>query len=196
MTKEQYIKITEPLRSNTERAKRVTSLNHMLTALVFCVYPLYLFMLFVDHNPWLLRAVFVPAVSFVGLTVIRRIINAPRPYETFDIPPVLEKDTKGKSFPSRHVFSVFIIAMTIFYEQPGAGVHALSAQAVLQGLGNHWFAAWTRACACRSPRAERHYRRCICGDRLRNRWVLCDLIFCTISRHGLWAYRMVCYCFA
>lgn len=46
MTKEQYIKITEPLRSNQERAKRVTSLNHMLTALVFCVYPLYLFMLF------------------------------------------------------------------------------------------------------------------------------------------------------
>lgn len=42
MTKEQYIKITEPLRSNPERANRVTSLNHVLTALVFCVYPLYL----------------------------------------------------------------------------------------------------------------------------------------------------------
>ena len=49
MTKEQYIKITEPLRSNPERANRVTSLNHMLTALVFCVYPLYLFMLFADR---------------------------------------------------------------------------------------------------------------------------------------------------
>ena len=103
MTKEQYIKITEPLRSNQERAKRVTSLNHMLTALVFCVYPLYLFMLFEDKDPWLWRAILVPAVSF-------------------DMLPVLEKDTKGKSFPSRHVFSVFIIAMTIFYEHPGAGV--------------------------------------------------------------------------
>ena len=113
MTKEQYIKITEPLRSNQERAKRVTSLNHMLTALVFCVYPLYLFMLF---------TILVPAVSFVGLSVVRKIINAPRPYEKFDMSPVLEKDTKGKSFPSRHVFSVFIIAMTIFYEHPGAGV--------------------------------------------------------------------------
>ena len=114
MTKEQYIKITEPLRSNQERAKRVTSLNHMLTALVFCVYPLYLFMLFTDKNPWLWRAILVPAVSFVGLSVVRKI--------KFDMPPVLEKDTKGKSFPSRHVFSVFIIAMTIFYEHPGAGV--------------------------------------------------------------------------
>ena len=122
MTKEQYIKITEPLRSNQERAKRVTSLNHMLTALVFCVYPLYLFMLFTDKNPWLWRAILVPAVSFVGLSVVRKIINAPRPYEKFDMSPVLEKDTKGKSFPSRHVFSVFIIAMTIFYEHSGAGV--------------------------------------------------------------------------
>lgn len=72
MTKEQYIKITEPLRSNQERAKRVTSLNHMLTALVFCVYPLYLFMLFTDKNPWLWRAILVPAVSFVGLSVVRK----------------------------------------------------------------------------------------------------------------------------
>ena len=122
MTKEQYIKITEPLRSNQERANRVTSLNHVLTALVFCVYPLYLFMLFADKDPWLWRAILVPAVSFVGLSIVRKIINAPRPYEKFDMPPVLEKDTKGKAFPSRHGFSVFIIAMTIFYEHPGTGV--------------------------------------------------------------------------
>ena len=121
MTKEQYIKITEPLRSNPERANRVTSLNHVLTALVFCVYPLYLFMLFADKDPWLWRAILVPAVSFVGLSIVRKIINAPRPYEKFDMPPVLEKDTKGKSFPSRHVFSVFIIAMTIFYEHREQG---------------------------------------------------------------------------
>ena len=55
MTKEQYIKITEPLRSNPERANRVTSLNHVLTALVFCVYPLYLFMLFADRSMALAR---------------------------------------------------------------------------------------------------------------------------------------------
>lgn len=122
MTKEQYIKITEPLRSNQERAKRVTSLNHMLTALVFCVYPLYLFMLFTDKNPWLWRAILVPAVSFVGLSVVRKIINAPRPYENLTCRRYWKKTQKGKSFPSRHVFSVFIIAMTIFYEHPGAGV--------------------------------------------------------------------------
>ena len=66
--------------------------------------------------------ILVPAVSFALVTVFRRIINAPRPYEKFGIPPVIEKDTKGKSFPSRHVFSVFIIAVTIFYSHPGPGI--------------------------------------------------------------------------
>ena len=134
MTKEQYIKITEPLRSNQERAKRVTSLNHMLTALVFCVYPLYLFMLFTDKNPWLWRAILVPAVSFVGLSVVRKIINAPRPYEKFDMPPELEKDTKGKSFSSRNVFSVYIIAMTMCIWEQGC---------CLESLGCFW-----ALCAC------------------------------------------------
>lgn len=122
MTKEQYVKITEPLRSNPSRAKRVISLNHVLTILVFFTYPLYLLTLLLDSNPWLSRAILVPAVSFFLVSLIRYLINAPRPYEKFSLPPVLEKDTKGKSFPSRHVFSVFMIAMTIFYDHPGAGM--------------------------------------------------------------------------
>ena len=122
MTKEQYIKITEPLRKNPVRAKQVKNLNHILTGFVFCMYPLYLLKLLTERNTWFIRALLVPAVSFVCLSVVRKIINVPRPYEKFDIPPVLEKDTTGKSFPSRHVFSVFMIAMTVFYEHPGAGI--------------------------------------------------------------------------
>lgn len=122
MTKEQYIKITAPLRADKEKAKRVTDANEILTGLIYCIYPLYVVVLFLEKNPLLLRAVLIPAVSFVLLTVVRRMINAPRPYEKFDMPPVIEKDTKGKSFPSRHVFSVFIIAVTIFVSHIGAGI--------------------------------------------------------------------------
>lgn len=122
MTKEQYVKITAPLRENKEKAKRVTGANQILTILVYCVYPLYLAVLFFEKNPLLLRSVFVPAISFVLLTIVRRVINAPRPYEKFDMPPIIEKDTKGNSFPSRHVFSVFIIAVTIFMSHPGVGI--------------------------------------------------------------------------
>ena len=122
MTKEQYIKITKPLRENPERARQVKNLNHILTGLVFLVYPLYLLMLLIEHNPWLSRAVIVPLDSFLIVSFARAVINAPRPYEKFGIPPVLKKDTKGKSFPSRHVFSVFVIAVTIFYEHPSVGM--------------------------------------------------------------------------
>ena len=122
MTKEQYIRITEPLRNDPEKTKRVVSMNQLLTSVVFMVYPLYMVVLYGEKDPKLLKVILVPAISFVLVTIFRRIINAPRPYEKFEISPVIEKDTKGKSFPSRHVFSVFIIAVTIFYSHPGPGI--------------------------------------------------------------------------
>ncbi len=128
MTKEQYLKITEPLRQDSQKAEKVKNVNRILTSLVFFIYPLYLIVLFIEKDVWLWRALIVPAVSFILLTIVRRMINAPRPYERFGIPPVIDKDTKGKSFPSRHVFSVFIIAMTIFYAHPGPGI-------ILGGIG-------------------------------------------------------------
>lgn len=122
MTKEQYIKITEPMRQDSEKTKKIISINQILTGVVFLVYPLYMAVLYGEKDPKLFKVVFVPAISFVLVTIIRRLINAPRPYEKFEIPPVIEKDTKGKSFPSRHVFSIFIIAVTIFYSHPGPGI--------------------------------------------------------------------------
>ena len=122
MTKEQYIKITEPLRKDKEKTKRIIGINQILTGVVFFVYPLYIAVLFLEKNPKLLKVILVLAISFVLVTIVRRIINAPRPYEKFEMPPVIEKDTKGKSFPSRHVFSIFIIAAAIFYSHTGPGI--------------------------------------------------------------------------
>lgn len=49
------------------------------------------------------------AVPFVTVSVFRRLTDAPRPYEVLDIFPAAPKKKKGKSFPSRHVFSAFLI---------------------------------------------------------------------------------------
>lgn len=121
MTRETYIKITDSIRGDEKKVRIVHHINQFLTGFVFLLYPIFLLLLFVRENPFLLRAVTVPAISFAAVTIFRKIINAPRPYEKFDIPPVLEKDTHGQSFPSRHVFSVFIIAMTVFYVHADAG---------------------------------------------------------------------------
>lgn len=122
MTKDTYLKVTGFLRTNEKRIRLVRLINRLFTSFVFFIYPLYLFSLFLEKDSFLWRAILVPAVSFVAVSAYRYLRNEPRPYEKFEVPPVLPKDTKGKSFPSRHVFSVFIIAATIFCQHPGAGV--------------------------------------------------------------------------
>ena len=52
----------------------------------------------------------VSAVPFVLVSLLRKVINAPRPYELIDIYPSAPKNKKGESFPSRHTFSIFLIA--------------------------------------------------------------------------------------
>lgn len=122
MTRESYIKLTAYIRGDEKKIRLVSFANRILTGSAYLLYPLFLFSLLMQKHPFLLRAFFVPAVSFVSLSVFRDRVNAPRPYEKFGIPPVLNKDTKGHSFPSRHVFCIFLIAITIFYIYPTIGV--------------------------------------------------------------------------
>lgn len=122
MQKETYIKLTGIIRTNQKRIRQVIFLNRLLTCFVFLSYPIFLLILFFQKHPFLLRAILIPAVSFIAVSLFRKIINVPRPYEKFNLPPVLEKDSFGKSFPSRHVFSTFIIAMTVFYQYKSIGI--------------------------------------------------------------------------
>ena len=62
---------------------------------------------------------------------VRKLYSAPRPYEVWGIAPLLYKDTKGKSFPSRHAFSVFVIGMVYFYDKTALGAVVFFAGAVL-----------------------------------------------------------------
>ena len=57
----------------------------------------------------------IPGISFVAVSIFRKCYNAKRPYEIYDFKPLIPKDTIGKSFPSRHVFSIFVIGTTLLY---------------------------------------------------------------------------------
>ena len=59
--------------------------------------------------------VFIPASGFVILSLFRKKINAPRPYEVWEIIPLLDRDSPGQSMPSRHVFSATIISMACLH---------------------------------------------------------------------------------
>ena len=64
---------------------------------------------FYKKDPDAVRALLVPGISFGAVSLFRWAFRAPRPYEVFETTPVIKKNTKGKSFPSRHVFSIFVI---------------------------------------------------------------------------------------
>lgn len=64
--------------------------------------------------------ILVPALSFVAVSIFRRVCNAKRPYEMYGFEPLIDKKTLGKSFPSRHVFSIFVIAVTVGHYYPEA----------------------------------------------------------------------------
>ena len=75
--------------------------------------------------------VFVPASGFVILSLLRKKINAPRPYETWEIVPLLDRDRPGQSMPSRHVFSATIISMACLHASLTMGMICLILSALL-----------------------------------------------------------------
>ena len=75
--------------------------------------------------------VFIPASGFVILSFLRKKINAPRPYEEWDINPLLDRDSPGQSMPSRHVFSATIISMACLHASLSVGVILLVLSALL-----------------------------------------------------------------
>ncbi len=121
MQKQTYQRMTESLRARPRLAKAIIAANKAITYAIYLAYPALICWLvfasctsgFADTSQTvlLLKAVLVPATGFALLSVFRKAVNAPRPYEVFDLPPVMPKGTKGKSFPSRHVFSIFVIGV-------------------------------------------------------------------------------------
>lgn len=109
------------------------------TGLIFISYPLLLALLAVQGSYGaLVRAILIPGASFFILTALRAWINRPRPYETWNIDPIIKKDTRGNSLPSRHVFSSAVIAMAwlAFFPPVGAAfLFVTAAAAVIRVLG-------------------------------------------------------------
>lgn len=134
MSRETYKNRMEFFEARPGLRRVLIAADKVLTRISYIAYPLLLVWLAVQKDPQLLRAVLVPGISFVILSCFRYLYCAPRPYEVYGIPSAVPKNTKGKSFPSRHVFSAFIIGMTFLRFLPGAGAVLLVLGAVMAVL--------------------------------------------------------------
>ena len=107
--------------------------NRMMTVLMPLAYLTLLGTAFMNKGlgQELAAYIMVPAFGFVLLTLVRKWINQPRPYETWGIVPLLDKDSSGNSMPSRHVFSATIISMACVHANLPVGLVLLVLSAFL-----------------------------------------------------------------
>jgi len=66
------------------------------------------------------------ALPFLAVTLIRRKINAPRPYELYGFTEQAPRSRKGASFPSRHAHSAFAIGTLLCLFHPALGAVLLA----------------------------------------------------------------------
>lgn len=131
MKKETYQRIFDGIESMPHGVMGIWVIGKVLTYLTGIIYFLAVAgQLLVKEWIGAAALILVPAVSFVLVSVFRKAYNAKRPYELYNFKPLIAKDTKGKSFPSRHVFSIFVIGSSVFRFYPYMGVFVL-----VMGLG-------------------------------------------------------------
>ena len=114
-----YIILSNWFKNRPFIAKMVLYFHNMITV--------YVYLLFVYVNAHLalnkrlydlLMTVLLCGAGFVGVTMLRRIFKRPRPYEMYGYTPVLSRKGKGDSFPSRHTYSVTVIAIASYQISP------------------------------------------------------------------------------
>lgn len=131
MAKTIYEKMDEYFKKHEKAGLCLKSLNILSTLPAFVMYPLLVGWLFLKKDRRLTAYIMIPGASFLLVSIFRRLVNRPRPYEAFGKPAVIKKEKKGRSFPSRHVFSSFLIALIWLPLAPLVGLLLLLVSLVL-----------------------------------------------------------------
>lgn len=134
MKGESYKTMSAYFSETKARSQTIKALHDVLPLVMYIFYPVQMITLAINNgigSEVFLRFTLIPLCTLIFVTVIRALINAKRPYEVYDYTPAVHKDTKGKSFPSRHTVCAFIIAMAFLYVNFRVGVIMLVIAAII-----------------------------------------------------------------
>ena len=134
MKGENYKTMSAYFSETKARNQTIKALHDVLPLVMYIFYPVQMIALAINNgigSEVFLRFTLIPLCTLILVTVIRALINAKRPYEVYDYTPAVHKDTKGKSFPSRHTVCAFIIAMAFLYVNFSVGVIMLVIAAII-----------------------------------------------------------------
>lgn len=130
MYKEKYEKKAARIRRHPLLLSLIRTANLLFTVTGFAAYPLLLLIKVRKSGLKAFPYVLIPGAAFVIVSIARKRIGRKRPYESHEISPLIDKESTGNSFPSRHVFSLFLIAFLWFSVSPPAAC-CLAAAAVI-----------------------------------------------------------------
>ena len=130
---EWYDHIAGKIKNNPLFLRLLRVFNRFMTVVMPIVYLTLLTTIYFREGfgKQVLMYVFIPASGFVILSFLRKKINAPRPYEVWEIVPLLDRDSPGQSMPSRHVFSATTISMACLHASLTMGMICLTLSAFL-----------------------------------------------------------------
>ena len=145
MRKEKYLALYTRVYSRGGIKTALTVTDALITYLTVAVYGFFLGYLVFSDLVAGLHFLAVTATPFIIITLVRHLVNAPRPYEVFEhdaLAPLKQNGKKGHSFPSRHVASVFIIGSALCFICLPVGIPLLALGLVLAAcrvlLGRHF----------------------------------------------------------
>ena len=110
MTENDYRKISNKIRKYKYGEQIVRKLNLFSTSVVYIIYILVVAFMIITKE------------CDVGVSYFRKKFDSPRPYTVYNYEPIIKKEKEGNSFPSRHVFSAFVIATTFIYANLELGI--------------------------------------------------------------------------
>jgi membrane-associated phospholipid phosphatase len=141
MKKETYENIMDKLRKDdlSSYIGAFTSIFVFVIALIYIILFVMQFLLsengfgfyLKDLNILKINYVLVPMLGFTAVSIYRKKVNSPRPYEVYEFTPLYKKymnpakRKQGQSFPSRHVYSAFAIGMAVLSVYSWLGIVVL-----------------------------------------------------------------------
>jgi len=139
MKRKTYVKMMEHWEETPARRRAMVWICRLCPYAVIALYGAVMLYLIFQDPMKLIFYLSVPALVLVAVSVMRAKLDWPRPFEELAFEP-LTGHGKGKSFPSRHTASAFIIGMACLYVNWWLGALALflalgvGATRVLAGL--------------------------------------------------------------
>ncbi len=125
-----YTRLNEKVRDHRALCRWVVFLCRAAPWAVVAAFGVTFLVLLVSWNLKWIFFLLVPAVAVALVTLLRDLLDKPRPFERFVFTPLVRHGA-GKSFPSRHTASAVAIAMACLYVNVWYGVGMLFLAAVI-----------------------------------------------------------------